>query len=268
MDKDTKNLYSIGEVSKLMNVTVQTLRYYSKLSLIDPVYINPETGYRFYSAEQFTIIDRIKYLQKLGFTLEEIRSVIRNNNIEMLQSRLDERRAECDREIAALNRKLAKIEWYESYYSHAKITLNNNVYIKHLPTRWMVAVKCLPNEPKLSFHVRLFQKRNDATLGDLSYYRQFAYVLEETAFMQNEFSPKYLGMYLQNKPGVQSEDILTIPGGNYFCFYARMFSDGWAKGLEQFFTPANKQTKFVLANEYEDNFKDYNRSIYEIQILV
>ena len=55
-----KELYSIGEVSEIMGVSVQTLRYYSNINLILPKYVNPSTGYRYYSVDQFHFIDRIK----------------------------------------------------------------------------------------------------------------------------------------------------------------------------------------------------------------
>ena len=37
---------SIGELAKLRNINVQSLRYYEKLGILVPAYINPESGYR------------------------------------------------------------------------------------------------------------------------------------------------------------------------------------------------------------------------------
>ena len=71
-----KDLYSIGEVAKIMGVSIQTLRYYSSINLLHPIYTNSATGYRYYSVNQLHFIDRIKYLQKLGLSLEEIKKVI------------------------------------------------------------------------------------------------------------------------------------------------------------------------------------------------
>ena len=39
-----KDLYSIGEVAKIMGVSIQTLRYYSSINLLQPKYTNPATG--------------------------------------------------------------------------------------------------------------------------------------------------------------------------------------------------------------------------------
>ena len=56
-----KKFYAIGEVSKIMGVSVQALRYYAKIKLLEPEYISPRTGYRYYTYDQFHFIDRIKY---------------------------------------------------------------------------------------------------------------------------------------------------------------------------------------------------------------
>ena len=54
-----KKLLSIGEVSRINDVPVKTLRYYDEIDLLKPYYINEETGYPYYSYEQFYVIDAI-----------------------------------------------------------------------------------------------------------------------------------------------------------------------------------------------------------------
>ena len=76
-EKPEKECFSIGETAKICGVSVQTLRFYSKIDLIQPAYINEETGYRYYLSKQFQLIDRAKYLQKFGFSLKEIQKIFR-----------------------------------------------------------------------------------------------------------------------------------------------------------------------------------------------
>ena len=73
-----KEYYSIGETAKLLGVSTQTLRYYDRENILKPVHINDQTGYRYYSYTQFHIIDRIKYLQGFGLSLEEIGAIIQD----------------------------------------------------------------------------------------------------------------------------------------------------------------------------------------------
>ena len=42
-----ENLLSIGELAKIRNVNVQSLRYYEKLGILIPTYTNPDSGYRY-----------------------------------------------------------------------------------------------------------------------------------------------------------------------------------------------------------------------------
>ena len=55
-----KEYYSIGEVSKIKDITIKALRYYHKVGILIPKYIDEETGYRYYSIDQFVHIDIIK----------------------------------------------------------------------------------------------------------------------------------------------------------------------------------------------------------------
>ncbi|CEO11781.1 MerR family DNA-binding transcriptional regulator [Paraclostridium sordellii] len=50
-----KNLFSIGEVSKIKGVTIRALRYYHKMGILIPRHIDNTTGYRYYSIDQFIL---------------------------------------------------------------------------------------------------------------------------------------------------------------------------------------------------------------------
>ena len=45
-------MFSIGEFSRIAQVSGRLLRYYDQLGLFKPAQTDPETGYRFYSATQ------------------------------------------------------------------------------------------------------------------------------------------------------------------------------------------------------------------------
>ncbi|WP_160690793.1 MerR family transcriptional regulator [Clostridium sp. C2-6-12] len=67
--------FTIGEISKLFNLPIKTLRYYDERGLVKPAYINKENNYRYYSVEQFIVFDVIKNSKKMGMSLEEIKSM-------------------------------------------------------------------------------------------------------------------------------------------------------------------------------------------------
>lgn len=69
--------YSSGEFAKMAHVTLRTIRYYDKINLLKPTYIN-ESGARFYTDSDFVKLQQILLLKYLGFSLEDIRSLTIN----------------------------------------------------------------------------------------------------------------------------------------------------------------------------------------------
>ncbi len=63
--------YSIGELAKLTDVTVKTIRHYEKMKLLFPAY-DPDNGYRRYGKEDVIRLEMILALKLLGFELSEI----------------------------------------------------------------------------------------------------------------------------------------------------------------------------------------------------
>jgi DNA-binding transcriptional MerR regulator len=70
-----KTKLKIGEFSQLMQVTVKTLRHYEQKGLLTPDEVDEWTGYRYYSIDQMQKLSTIRDLQRLGFTLEEIKDL-------------------------------------------------------------------------------------------------------------------------------------------------------------------------------------------------
>ena len=63
----------IGDFAKRCKVTVQTLRWYDKLGLLVPDFIDKYTGYRYYDTKKAAEAQRITALKDIGFSLEEIK---------------------------------------------------------------------------------------------------------------------------------------------------------------------------------------------------
>ena len=71
----------IGEFSRLMQVTVKTLRHYEQKGLLIPDEVDEWTGYRYYSITQMQKLNSIRHLQQLGFTLDEIKDLLTADNL-------------------------------------------------------------------------------------------------------------------------------------------------------------------------------------------
>ena len=62
-----KTKLKIGEFSKMMQVTVRTLRYYEQRGLLIPDEVDEWTRHRYYSIDQMLKLKDIRDLQRLGF---------------------------------------------------------------------------------------------------------------------------------------------------------------------------------------------------------
>lgn len=74
-------MLSIGEFSKICQVSTKTLRYYAEIGLILPNEINYENGYRYYSIEQLETMLFIKRLKSYNFSLEEIKVILKSEEL-------------------------------------------------------------------------------------------------------------------------------------------------------------------------------------------
>jgi Cu(I)-responsive transcriptional regulator len=95
-----KGRLSIGDVAKATGVKVVTIRYYEKIGLL-PVPSRTDGNYRAYNQEHIRGLRFIRRCRDLGFTLEQVRDLLR------LASQKNEECSEVDRITA---RHLADIE--------------------------------------------------------------------------------------------------------------------------------------------------------------
>lgn len=70
------NLMLIGEIADFFGVSRKAIRLYEKKGIIKPVEVDAENGYRYYSAAQVQQLNALLELKSLGFSLEEIKSVL------------------------------------------------------------------------------------------------------------------------------------------------------------------------------------------------
>lgn len=71
-----KKFFTRGEFAQLRNINMNSLRYYEKLGLLQPQYIDPETNYHYYTPEQLPVLDTITLAVDLGIPLKDLQKYI------------------------------------------------------------------------------------------------------------------------------------------------------------------------------------------------
>lgn len=96
-----KDYLTIGEVAKITNLPVSTLRYYDSEGIISPSYKDEETNYRYYRFFQIPIIKMIIHLKNLGFNNASIKSHLENlsysHTLELMNQMLEQTKNEISR---------------------------------------------------------------------------------------------------------------------------------------------------------------------------
>lgn len=113
MCKSTK--LKIGEFSKMMQVTVKTLRHYEQKGLLFPCEVDEWTGYRYYNVEQMQRLGTIRGLQRQGFTLEEIKELLEDGAQMPSIDQLTQKIEETERQLQLLmERRSQLLKWVDS----------------------------------------------------------------------------------------------------------------------------------------------------------
>ena len=70
-----ENLLKIGEMAALNHISTQALRLYAKNKLLEPEYLDENTGYRYYTVAQCAKLDLIQALKSCRLSLEQIKEI-------------------------------------------------------------------------------------------------------------------------------------------------------------------------------------------------
>lgn len=67
--------FSTGEVSKKLNLSLRTLRYYDQIGLVEPA-MKEDNGKRYYTPENMLLLEKVLLLKATSMSLEDIKKII------------------------------------------------------------------------------------------------------------------------------------------------------------------------------------------------
>lgn len=116
-------MYTIGQVSKMFDLSISTLRYYDKEGLL-PFVERSNSGIRMFSDKDYEWLKIIECLKKSGLSIKEIRSYIdmTKRGDDSLEERLqlfEERKKDVERQMKELQETLDLLKYKCWYYEMA-----------------------------------------------------------------------------------------------------------------------------------------------------
>lgn len=135
-------MFKIGDFSKIGLVSIKTLRHYAEIGLLQPAYIDDQTGYRYYQVDQLPRLNQIMALKDLGFSLSQVKTMLDDNlSVDDMRELLAKRRSQIQEQIQAEMQRLAWIEAKIDFVEREGKMPNSQPMIKNTPAMNVLAIR-------------------------------------------------------------------------------------------------------------------------------
>lgn len=136
-----KELFTIGEVSRLFQTNIRTLRYYDSIGLLKPARVDEKTGYRYYSTKDFERLNTIKYLRTLDMPLADIQMFFENKDVAVMKQLLQKQKTQIQSRIEELNRIQTKLDNRLKQLDEAEHSFLGQITLKEMGRRRVAVLR-------------------------------------------------------------------------------------------------------------------------------
>lgn len=214
-----KEKLTIGEMAKLRGLTSETLRHYDRIDLFKPQYIDPHSGYRYYSIFQYEILGTIKELRQLRMTTDEIKEYLNERNFSKSLDIMKIKHAELVSNLKELNEMEENIREKIAYLEQVEIEneLQKVIFREMKSRRLLTLHEKINNNFELCYGVLNLENMLTEKTPILATNR-LGIIIEETNLKLGRFEePSTIFIVAKNKEDIPNTYQLTIPGGLFAC---------------------------------------------------
>ncbi len=217
-----ENLLSITELAKLRQVTSETLRYYDRIGLITPDYVDPQTRYRYYSIRQYEKLGTIKELRQLGMSIHDITDYFSGRNLrkshQLLLHQLELLEEEIRKQQLLSEILRRKLHFLSEITPPPPV---DKVFCRAFPQRYMITF----GEPaggsrEHAFAFTRLERYLDEVAPILASDRIGVYADWHLLEPSDDYIPA-VPMIFVERDAIESEHERTIPPGDYLCMNYR-----------------------------------------------
>jgi len=109
-----KEMFTVGELAKKLNISVRTVQYYDQIKLLSPSSYT-EGGRRLYSIEDYITLYQILSLKEMGFTLKDIKNkIIPAKDIDIIEKLISEQEKIIENKIKHLQKTLEVVSKFKN----------------------------------------------------------------------------------------------------------------------------------------------------------
>jgi DNA-binding transcriptional MerR regulator len=224
---------SIGMMAELNQVSVQTLRHYDSIGLLEPEYTDADTGYRYYNIKQSARLDMIQYLKNMGMPLAVIGEQFRKEDLELVRETLIQQGEDLERRINELTRmKKSLCSCMDNYRRYKEAPRIGTIVLERLPERHVFLydgkIDIYQNN-LATYEYILRQLKRQILLRHLpmSYFCNIGTIMRKAVMDAGRFESTELFCFV-DEDFEDGQGLEIIPGNNYLCVYC----DGFDKEKE------------------------------------
>lgn len=197
-----KEYLTIGELANIFNMDVQLLRYYDSRGILVPAIRNEANGRRYYHFDQIYALASIRYLRKIGYSLDQIYSFVTINdtvkNLSFMTQQADELEQYCKELMSTVDIIQKKLRFIREELHY---TQNDSYHIRTYPERFFLHV---------GDELNLFTKEQFFFYPTIGFYEG-----NRKWFGASLIDEESSADICRKNPGIAD----SIPGGEYLCGY-------------------------------------------------
>lgn len=230
-------LLSIGKMAEINGVSIPTLRLYDKNGLLKPAYIDPESGYRYYTLQQTARLDIIAYMKELGMSLGEIASVLRKEDITIIEGILAQKNEQLHEQMRhlkerhdAVERAISQIERYR------KSPTTGTIALEYIDRRHIWSIPCPVNfyeKDRNSYEETVMALRREllkAGIPQVHSYNLGTSILQKN-YEQGKFIADKVFIFSDRRISEHPGNISSVESGMFACIYLDDYDDEIDYGL-------------------------------------
>lgn len=208
-----KDFYTIGEVSKIKDITIKALRFYDRIGLLKPHHIDSSNQYRYYHIKQFVHIDIIKAARNMDISPNDLVPYFQSKDSKGLIGFLDSHKEKTQQKIIILKNIVIGIDQVKNTIYNAESVANENqVYTRQLPERHIITLPYYKSKTEEDI-IRDYSDL-DITVSKRGLINRYEAGLLFTKHA-DDFYPSHL--FTSISDAVSTADYLCIPKGDYLC---------------------------------------------------
>jgi MerR family transcriptional regulator, activator of bmr gene len=212
-------LFTIGEMARIEGLTIKAIRFYERIGLILPAFVDPATRYRYYSIEQFILFDMVKAGRSIGMSPKDIKAMLERKDEAALDESLASEEKQALSRIEELRGSVAAMRAIRSALEASRSAASQGgLFFKNIPERRIVAKAIAPDAEAADILMEysvLERLVRDKGLVD-AYETGIIFGSDENANFRPSFAFTVVAKASPSrisKPKVPS----TIPAGRFLC---------------------------------------------------